>query len=120
MSQSGPQETHALPALGWNPSSTSQGTTPGSFAKKPRLAPGTEGRWTFSSPDTPGMPEPSDKTAWDFLPDGWSTQEAQGLPSLGFSLDSRERQNRRRLRRMYQFERSSTKWAADSQAPAKS
>ncbi|MCI0548249.1 MAG: phosphomethylpyrimidine synthase ThiC, partial [Candidatus Rokubacteria bacterium] len=28
----------------------------------------------FSSPDTPGMPEPSDKTAWDFLPEGWSAE----------------------------------------------
>jgi len=27
----------------------------------------------FSSPDTPGMPAPSDRTAWDFLPAGWST-----------------------------------------------
>ncbi len=28
----------------------------------------------FASPDTPGMPAPSDKTAWDFLPDGWSVE----------------------------------------------
>jgi phosphomethylpyrimidine synthase len=26
----------------------------------------------FASPDTPGMPPPSDRTAWDFLPEGWS------------------------------------------------
>ena len=26
----------------------------------------------FSSPDTPGMPDVSPFTAWDFLPDGWS------------------------------------------------
>jgi phosphomethylpyrimidine synthase len=26
----------------------------------------------FASPDTPGMPAPSNKTAWDFLPKGWS------------------------------------------------
>jgi phosphomethylpyrimidine synthase len=57
----------ALPPLGDNPSSAAAGTTPGSFANKGRV--GTP--WTFSSPDTPGMPQPSDKTAWDFLPDGW-------------------------------------------------
>jgi phosphomethylpyrimidine synthase len=28
----------------------------------------------FASPDTPGMPPPSDKTAWDFLPDGWKVE----------------------------------------------
>jgi len=64
---------YELPELGQNPSSTAAGTTPGSFAKTPRLAPGAEGRWTFSSPDTPGMPLPSEKTAWDFLPEQWST-----------------------------------------------
>ncbi|CAE7262675.1 thiC [Symbiodinium necroappetens] len=31
----------------------------------------------FSSPDTPGMPEPSDKTAWDFLPEGWEHDYAE-------------------------------------------
>jgi phosphomethylpyrimidine synthase len=66
---------YQLPELGNNPSSTAAGTTPGSFANVPRLAPGVEGRWTFSSPDTPGMPQPSDKTAWDFLPDGWMSSE---------------------------------------------
>ncbi|TWT47032.1 Phosphomethylpyrimidine synthase [Thalassoglobus neptunius] len=66
--------SHKLPNLGNNPSSTAAGTTPGSFAKKSHIAPGPEGRWTFASPDTPGMPEPSSKTAWDFLPDGWTTE----------------------------------------------
>ncbi|WP_437230611.1 phosphomethylpyrimidine synthase ThiC [Planctomicrobium sp. SH661] len=66
---------YELPELGQNPSSTAAGTSPGSFAKKPQIAPGVEGRWTFASPDTPGMPEPSDKTAWDFLPEGWATFE---------------------------------------------
>ncbi|HMB96071.1 MAG TPA: phosphomethylpyrimidine synthase ThiC, partial [Tepidisphaeraceae bacterium] len=55
--------TYQLPPLGDNPSTESQGTTPGSFAKKNRI--GTP--YTFSSPDTPGMPDVSDKTAWDFL-----------------------------------------------------
>ncbi len=60
-----------LPPLGANPSTDAQGTTPGSFAKKPQIAAGLAGRYTFSSPDTPGMPEPSDKTAWDFMPGDW-------------------------------------------------
>ncbi|MBL8767634.1 MAG: phosphomethylpyrimidine synthase ThiC [Planctomycetes bacterium] len=47
-----------------NPSSTAYGTTPGSFANAPDIG----GPRTFSSPDTPGMPQPSDKTAWDFNP----------------------------------------------------
>lgn len=84
MTQSDMRFTAELPPLGINPSSTAQGTTPGSFAKKPELAPGVEGRWTFSSPDTPGMPQPSEKTAWDFLPEGWRTHQAQGQLSLGF------------------------------------
>jgi phosphomethylpyrimidine synthase len=60
----------ALPPLGDNPSTARQGTTPGSFANPGRV--GT--RWTFSSPDTPGMPQPSDRTAWDFLPDDWAAE----------------------------------------------
>ena len=27
---------------------------------------------TFSSPDTPGMPTASDRTAWDFMPEDWT------------------------------------------------
>ncbi|ODA32609.1 phosphomethylpyrimidine synthase ThiC [Planctopirus hydrillae] len=71
-----------LPPLGNNPSTHHAGTTPGSFANPPRVAPGAEGRWTFSSPDTPNMPQPSDKTAWDFLPDGWSTVELKEAAEL--------------------------------------
>jgi phosphomethylpyrimidine synthase len=51
-----------------NPGNEPGVTTPGSFANRHDLG----GPLTFSSPDTPGMPAPSDKTAWDFLPDGWS------------------------------------------------
>src|SRR5262245_55682618 len=47
-----------------NPSSTRQGTNPGSFAMPANIG----GPLSFSSPDTPGMPAPSPKTAWDFLP----------------------------------------------------
>ena len=52
----------SLPPLGDNPSTDAQGTTPGSFANRGRV--GTP--WTFSSPDTPGMPGVSDVTAMDF------------------------------------------------------
>ena len=60
---------YVFPPLGDNPSSRREGTTPGSFAQKGRI--GTP--WSFSSPDTPGMPAPSNKTAWDFMPEGWSS-----------------------------------------------
>jgi len=66
------QTSYTLPPLGYNPSTAALGTSPASFAAAPRLAPGVAGRWTYSSPDTPGMPAPSDKTAWDFMPDGWT------------------------------------------------
>ncbi len=75
MTQENSMKPYALPPLGWNPSSSAAGTTPGSFAQRGKIAPGVEGRWTFSSPDTPGMPQPSEKTAWDFLPEGWETTE---------------------------------------------
>lgn len=45
-----------------NPASDAGGTTPGSFANRPDVG----GPLAYSSPDTPGMPPPSDKTAWDF------------------------------------------------------
>lgn len=60
---------------GHNASSTSAGTTPGSFARRPELAAGRAGRFTYSSPDTPGMPQPSDKTAWDFMPADWQLRD---------------------------------------------
>lgn len=50
-----------------NPSSDASGTNPGSFANAADIG----GPLTYSSPDTPGMPKVSEKTAWDFLPDGW-------------------------------------------------
>src|SRR5438309_2995751 len=65
---------YALPPIGDNPSTLKQGTTLGSFANKGRV--GTP--WTFSSPDTPGMPAPSDKTAWDFMPGDWVRDAASG------------------------------------------
>ena len=61
----------SLPPLGGNASSTSAGTSPASFAAPSRIAAGAAGRFTFTSPDTPGMPDPSTKTAWDFMPADW-------------------------------------------------
>ncbi len=66
-----------LPPLGSDPSSRGAGTTPGSFACQPDVG----GPRSFSSPDTPGMPPPSDKTAWDFLPSGWRRN-----PDTGFAV----------------------------------
>jgi phosphomethylpyrimidine synthase len=63
---------YELPPLGTNPSTNALGTSPGSFAKKPNLAPGRAGALTYASPDTPGMPDPSNKTAWDFMPETWT------------------------------------------------
>jgi phosphomethylpyrimidine synthase len=54
--------TYELPPLGDNPSTEKQGTTPGSFANRGRI--GTP--YSYSSPDTPGMPGVSDVTAMDF------------------------------------------------------
>jgi phosphomethylpyrimidine synthase len=58
-------QEHIMPMHGAdNPSADNQGTAPGSFALQSNIG----GPTTFSSPDTPGMPTPSDKTAWDFAP----------------------------------------------------
>ena len=51
-----------------NPGNDTSVTTPGCFALPADLG----GARMFASPDAPGMPQPSDKTAWDFLPEGWS------------------------------------------------
>jgi phosphomethylpyrimidine synthase len=66
---------YVLPPLGGNPSSRAQGTNPGSFARPPDLG----GPLAFSSPDSAGMPAPSEKTAWDFLPPGWTRDAASGF-----------------------------------------
>lgn len=63
-----------------NPSSTQAGTTPGSFASAPDIG----GPRSYSSPDTPGMPAPSEKTAWDFMPDDWRFEDGRWHPPAGF------------------------------------
>jgi len=60
--------TWAYPPQGDHPSTHRQGTSPASFARPSAV--GTP--YTYCSPDTPGMPAVSDKTAWDFLPQGWA------------------------------------------------
>jgi phosphomethylpyrimidine synthase len=69
-----------LPPVGGNPSSLSQGTSPGSFAMRPRV--GTP--VPFGSPDAPGMPAPSERTAWDFMPPDWRQVGGRWLPPDGF------------------------------------
>ncbi|MCA8938212.1 MAG: phosphomethylpyrimidine synthase ThiC, partial [Planctomycetes bacterium] len=76
---------YTLPPLGNNPSTNAQGTNPGSFANAPQIAADVVGRLTFSSPDTPGMPQPSDKTAWDFMPSSWRKDDhGRWQPPDGF------------------------------------
>lgn len=57
------------------------GTNPGSFARRADVG----GPLAYSSPDTPGMPAPSEKTAWDFMPPDW-IRRADGTwePPVGF------------------------------------
>ena len=70
-----------LPLRGaFNPSSRRQGTNPGSFADAADLG----GPRSFCSPDSPGMPEPSRKSAWDFLPEGWRRQGPFAVAPEGF------------------------------------
>jgi phosphomethylpyrimidine synthase len=71
---------YELPPLGHNPSSAAEGTNPGSFARPPAV--GTP--WSFSSPDGPGMPQPSSLTAWDFLPPDWRREGGRVVPPAGF------------------------------------
>lgn len=67
-------QSFELPPLGDNPSTDRQGTSPGSFALSGRV--GTP--WMYSSPDTPGMPQPSDRTAMDFS----GQRDAEGKTQL--------------------------------------
>ena len=70
-----------LPVRGaYNPSSESAGTSPGSFAHAADIG----GPLAFSSPDTPGMPRPSAKTAWDFMPEDWHFAEGRWHAPPGF------------------------------------
>ena len=70
-----------LPPVGGNPSSAGVRTTPGSFANPQQVGDGL----AFSSPDTPGMPVASDKTAWDFMPADWTQVDGRWTPPAGFA-----------------------------------
>lgn len=80
------QPAYTLPLHGAaNPGNTPDVTTPGSFALRADIG----GPLMYASPDTPGMPAPSDKTAWDFLPPDWlvetfNADEAHGLRTMSF------------------------------------
>jgi phosphomethylpyrimidine synthase len=68
------ESSFVLPPLGDNPSTDQQGTSPGSFAQRGRI--GTP--WSFSSPDTAGMPGVSEITALDFA----SRRDLEGKTQL--------------------------------------
>lgn len=70
----------ASPAGGGKPLSAEGGSAPNSFANPPEIG----GPRSFSSPDTPGMPQPSDKTAWDFMPTDWKRVNERWTPPPGF------------------------------------
>jgi phosphomethylpyrimidine synthase len=73
---------YTLPLFGAeNPSSLKQGTNPGSFARAADVG----GPRSYSSPDTPGMPAPSERTAWDFLPQGWVREGRFARAPEGFT-----------------------------------
>ena len=72
---------YQLPLRGaHNPSTRREGTSPASFANPPDIG----GPLSYSSPDTPGMPPPSDKTAWDFMPPDWQQVGGRWTPPAGF------------------------------------
>jgi phosphomethylpyrimidine synthase len=71
---------YEVPAHGGDPSAGAVGTTPGSFAAPSQIG----GPLSFSSPDTPGMPPPSRKTAWDFMPPDWQLVDGRWTPPAGF------------------------------------
>jgi phosphomethylpyrimidine synthase len=56
-------------------------TTPGSFANPQQVG----GCLAFSSPDTPGMPVASGKSAWDFMPADWTRVDGRWTPPAGFT-----------------------------------
>ncbi len=73
---------YTLPLRGAaNPSSRDEGTNPGSFANRADVG----GPLGFSSPDTPGMPAPSGKSAWDFMPDDWRLVDGRWRAPDGFT-----------------------------------
>src|SRR5262245_40359138 len=64
-----------------NPSTEGEGTNPGPSAPRGE----GRGRHLRSAPNTPGMPAPSERTAWDFLPTGFRRDGASVMAPSGFS-----------------------------------
>ena len=81
---SNPEPRYTLPPLGANPSKAHRGTSPSSFAHAPEIG----GPLAFSSPDTPGMPAPSDRTAWDFMPGDWKQVDGGWRAPAGFKAQT--------------------------------
>ncbi len=81
---SNPEPRYTLPPLGANPSEAHRGTSPSSFAHPPEIG----GPLAFSSPDTPGMPAPSDRTAWDFMPGDWKQVDGGWRAPAGFKAQT--------------------------------
>jgi phosphomethylpyrimidine synthase len=73
-----PTARFAVPTRGAGNPGDAGVTTPGSFANRAEVGKPL----SFSSPDTPNMPQASPYTAWDFLPEGW-TIEATGDHASG-------------------------------------
>ncbi len=67
-----PTARFAVPTRGAGNPGDDGVTTPGSFANRAEVG----GALTFSSPDTPNMPQVSPYTAWDFLPEDWTIEAA--------------------------------------------
>jgi phosphomethylpyrimidine synthase len=82
--------SYTLPELGQNPGNTPDTTNPGSFARRTNILPAERGALTYTSPDTPGMPAPSNKTAWNFLPKGWRTTEMPAGTLVRFKCEPGE------------------------------
>jgi len=80
----GLSSTFSLPLRGAHNPGRTPATTPGSFANAPDIG----GPLMFSSPDTPGMPRPSDKTAWDFMPEGWLVEVVDAATDGGCGASS--------------------------------
>jgi len=63
-----------------SPASTPRGSSPGCFANRAHIG----GPLSYSSPDTPGMPKPSRRTAWDFMPPGWRKRKGRWSAPTSF------------------------------------
>jgi phosphomethylpyrimidine synthase len=75
-----PNRRWRLPPAGGDDLRPVQGTSPGSFARRADVG----GPYAYASPDTPGMPAPSQRTAFDFMPEGWRRDGQHWIAPEGF------------------------------------